>query len=301
MKCKKTSSAPPLADHAASRMASARGHLLPFLFAGMMLAISGCSPLNNNQAQTTNVVPMITPQKDKLNTFQHDTWTTPEVIWREGEWWKYDDGYFIQVSHVDKKTGVTDFSRLDVAKPAKSWIKRLGFFKEESLSPNGIRRRVLFRSQDPIPAIYPLKIGNEARFRREFEVWEDSNGRNKDVTKHTHETSWRVVERTRIEVPAGRFTCWVLEWRSHNPATGWFGFERWYFSMEAKNYVRMEYKYGNHPSGARVLLEYGNEEVPPPPAAQVAIIQPKPLHSAQTWSPQTIHPQQVPILQTNWN
>jgi hypothetical protein len=71
-----------------------------------------------------------------------------------------------------------------------------------------------------------------------------------------HASSWSVEGRETITVPAGTFDCWLIVWRSRSLRSDWTGFERWWYSPQAQNYVRMEYKYGPDAEGSRVLMRY---------------------------------------------
>ena len=64
-----------------------------------------------------------------------------------------------------------------------------------------------------------------------------------------HASSWTVEGRETITVPAGTFDCWLIVWRTRSLRSDWTGFERWWYSPQAQNYVRMEYKYGAEPLG----------------------------------------------------
>ena len=48
--------------------------------------------------------------------------------------------------------------------------------------------------------------------------------------------------------------------RTRSLKTDWTGYERWWYSPKAKNYVRMEYKYGESPESSRVLMSYSLAE-----------------------------------------
>jgi hypothetical protein len=108
-----------------------------------------------------------------------------------------------------------------------------------------------------------------------------------------HASSWSVEGRETITVPAGTFDCWIIVWRSRSLRSDWTGFERWWYSPQAQNYVRMEYKYGPDSEGSRVLMRYqiGAQaaantpatQIPVPPQAESAITaaaEPAPIISA---------------------
>jgi hypothetical protein len=74
--------------------------------------------------------------------------------------------------------------------------------------------------------------------------------------QRTHATSWTVEGHETVKVPAGEFDCIILVMRTRNLTDEWTGFERWWFSPQAKNFVRMEYRYGSAPPGSRVLTQF---------------------------------------------
>lgn len=167
------------------------------------------------------------------------------VHWRLGDRWQYSDGYHLEVSEVTGTTGL--LRRLD--KPG-SWIQRRGLFKMTSLL-DGTRRKVVFRSRNP-ESLFPLKKGNKVVFDREFLAGDKLR---------VHRTSWEVAGSEIIEVPAGMFECWVLVWRTKSKMTNWTGYEKWWYSPVAGNYVRMEFQYGRFPPSSRVLMRYDRGEV----------------------------------------
>jgi hypothetical protein len=71
-----------------------------------------------------------------------------------------------------------------------------------------------------------------------------------------HASSWTVEGHQRITVPAGTFDCWVIVWRARSLKSNWTGFERWWYSPETQQYVRLEYKYGAGATASRVLMRY---------------------------------------------
>ena len=68
--------------------------------------------------------------------------------------------------------------------------------------------------------------------------------------------SWTVEGRDTVNVPAGQFDCVILVMRARSLSGDWTGYERWWFSPQAQNYVRMEYRYGPDAEGSRVLTTY---------------------------------------------
>jgi hypothetical protein len=45
-------------------------------------------------------------------------------------------------------------------------------------------------------------------------------------------------------------------WRARSLKSNWTGFERWWYSPEVQQYVRLEYKYGAGETASRVLMRY---------------------------------------------
>ena len=160
--------------------------------------------------------------------------------WRVGSRWQYSDGYGLEVSRVDGP--VTTFRRLD--DPAQ-WIVRRGFLREDAQSSTTLRK-LLFEDLPPGAGLV-LSARAPLTYRREYAA---------GGTQRTHATSWSVEGRELVKVPAGEFDCFVLVMRTRNLADGWTGFERWWFSPRAQNFVRMEYRYGSAPAGSRVLTGY---------------------------------------------
>ena len=160
--------------------------------------------------------------------------------WRVGDTWVWSDGYGLRVESVDGGTAL--FRRLD---DPEQWVKREGLFMVESQSTDALRK-VVFRTRDP-REIFPLKVGGESVFRREYLA----NGE-----LRVHRTSWVVEGREQIRVPAGEFDCWILIRRTRSLSSDWVGYERGWYSPLVKGYVRLEYKYGKSKPGSRVLMEY---------------------------------------------
>lgn len=160
--------------------------------------------------------------------------------WRVGDRWLYSDGYGLTVETTAK--GLTKFQRLD---DPKQWHSRRGFLRQDAQSATK-RRSVIFRSIAASDATR-LDQGRPIVFTREF----TSNDRT-----HAHSTSWLFEGADRISVPAGDFEAYVIVMRTRNPETGWTGFERWWYAPSVRNYVRLEYRYGDMPIGSRVLTDY---------------------------------------------
>ncbi len=154
--------------------------------------------------------------------------------------WQWSDGYGLKVSEVINN--IATLQRLDAP---KQWQRRNGLFKIESQSHSTHRVRV-YTDKDPMQ-LFPLATGNSVVFRREYMA---------NQQLRTHRTSWVVEGTATITVPAGRFPCWVLSRRSRSLTSDWTSYERWWYSPTVKNYVRMEYHYGDHTSGSRVLMNY---------------------------------------------
>jgi hypothetical protein len=168
----------------------------------------------------------------------------PEVVnapaWRPGDRWRYSDGYGLRVASADGD--LTVFQRID---DPKQWFSRYGFLRQESQARDALRK-VVFRTIKPEEGLR-LSLGQPLVFTREY-----LSGKNLRV----HSTSWLVEGRETITVPAGEFDCWLIVMRTRGIRTGWTGFERWWYSPQVKNYVRLEYKYGNQPASSRVLVSF---------------------------------------------
>jgi len=160
--------------------------------------------------------------------------------WQPGSEWRYSDGYGLQVVRVEGP--ITTFRRID---DPTQWIARKGFLRDDSQSQTRFRK-VLFEDLKP-GAGFALDSAKPLTFRREF-----VSG---DAT-HVHATSWTVERREHVKVPAGEFDCIVLVMRTRSLTSDWSGFERWWYSPDAQNYVRLEYQYGPEAAGSRVLTSY---------------------------------------------
>lgn len=199
-------------------------HTLPLL--GLLL-VAGCAttqPWPESSGATTGQARLTVQAPD----------------WHVGSQWQYSDGYGLQVTHVDGP--VTTFQRLD---DPQQWVVRRGFLREDAQSATTLRKLMF----EDLPAGAGLVLSSSAplTYRREY----SANGR--DLT---HVTSWSVEDRETVKVPAGEFDCDVLVMRTRNATDGWTGFERWWFSPAAQNFVRMEYRYGPTAAGSRVLVRY---------------------------------------------
>ena len=162
-------------------------------------------------------------------------------IWKKGSTWIYSDGYGLQVEQT-LPDGAAKLIRLDVP---ETWVIRKAIFKQESSNPKA-HRLVVFRTLDPM-ILYETQIGHSIQFIREYT-------KNKKLIRH--KTSWTIEGKERITVPAGEFDCWVIVMRTESLDTNWVGFERWWYSPDVNNYVRMEHKYGASQASSRVLMSY---------------------------------------------
>ena len=168
--------------------------------------------------------------------------------WRIGSEWQYSDGYGLRVTRVEPGSApggdapITTFQRTDAP---DQWVRRRGFLREDSRSGT-TERRLLF---EDLPRGAGLRLSSQAplTYRREYEA---------DGTTRVHATSWTVEKQERVKVPAGEFDCVVLVMRTRSLTGDWTGYERWWFSPQAQNYVRLEYRYGEDAEGARVLVSY---------------------------------------------
>lgn len=160
--------------------------------------------------------------------------------WRVGSEWRYSDGYGLRVARVEGAT--TTFQRTD---DPGQWVTRRGFLRESSRSGT-TERRLLFEDLQPGGGMR-LSSRSPLTYRREYEA---------DGETRVHATSWTVEGREVVKVPAGEFDCVVLVMRTRSQSSDWTGYERWWFSPRAQNYVRVEYRYGPDAEGARVLVSY---------------------------------------------
>lgn len=193
--------------------------------------------------------------------------------WSPGSEWHYSDGYAVKVSSVSPKGAV--FDRLDA--PGQQFTRQ-GFIRTDSISAT-TTRNAIYRTIPDVAGL-SLSAAKPLTFQREYL----SNGK-----LLVHASSWSVEGRETITVPAGTFDCWVIVWRTRSLRSDWTGFERWWYSPEAQNYVRMEFKYGPGPDGSRVLMNY-----------HLAGSQPAPLNAnAAPAAPEPVAvPLQAPIKET---
>jgi hypothetical protein len=180
--------------------------------------------------------------------------------WSAGSEWHYSDGYAVKVASVSA-TGAL-FQRLDA--PGQSFMRE-GFIRTDSTSATATRKAI-YRTV-PDAAGQSLSAAKPLTFQREYL----NNGK-----LMVHASSWTVEGRETITVPAGTFDCWVIVWRTRSLRSDWTGFERWWYSPDAQNYVRMEFKYGSEPDGSRVLMNYRLAASSAPVAANLPSAVPAP-------------------------
>lgn len=208
-------------------------------------ALAGCSAttppagvsavLNELRNSPSSVTPAAAQEVPMLGSVV----TVEAPVQTVGSEWHYDDGYGLRVAQVNGM--VTQYRRTD---DPNQWVLRRAFLREDSQSQT-IYRKLLFSDLAP-DAGAKLVSNVPLIYRREF----TSGG-----VFHSHLTSWTVEGREHVSVSAGEFDCWVLVMRTRSLTDGWTGFERWWYSPEVKNYVRMEYQYGQE-TGSRVLIQY---------------------------------------------
>jgi hypothetical protein len=175
--------------------------------------------------------------------------------WSVGSEWRYSDGYGVKVTSTGPQGTV--FERLDA--PGQ-WFSRLGFIRKDAASGTATRSSI-YRTV-PDNAGLSLSAAAPLTFQREYM----SNGK-----LMVHASSWTVEGRETITVPAGTFDCWLIVWRTRSLRSDWTGFERWWYSPLAQNYVRMEYKYGAEPLSSRVLMRYHLGPADPTPVSAAAV------------------------------
>src|SRR5437868_6370063 len=168
--------------------------------------------------------------------------STPVIApqWRVDSTWEYSDGYGLRVASTTQSTTV--FQRLDAP---DQWFSMRGFLRQDAASAT-TKRQTIYRTVAPT-AGDGLTAGTPLTFQREYLS-------NKQLIVHA--SSWAVEGRQRITVPAGTFDCWVIVWRARSLKSNWTGFERWWYSPEVQQYVRLEYKYGAGATASRVLMRY---------------------------------------------
>ncbi|MEO5373016.1 MAG: hypothetical protein H7840_01925 [Alphaproteobacteria bacterium] len=168
-----------------------------------------------------------------------ETLTPPQ--WRVGDRWDYSDEYSITVSEV-LADGATRFRLTD---GREQWMLRRAFFVDSSLI-DGVTRTVIFRTGNPMQ-LFSVPTGTPVTYMRE-------TLRNGETLRHGE--SWVVEGRETVTVPAGTFDCWIVVGRISGLTSRYQGYERWWYSPVARNYVRLEFKYGDSTESSRVLLSY---------------------------------------------
>jgi hypothetical protein len=216
-------------------------------------------------------------------SWRRDTiWRSAESLgleapkWRPGECWRYDDGYGLQViaglleeewANLDRQgrgetqglraKGTTVFQRID---DPRQWQIRKGLFIEASRSDSAYRLTML-RSADPAE-IFTLPPRTPVILRHEYRRLPLS-GESGSQRQIRHNQSWVVEGKAKVSVPAGSFETWVIVMRVRSVDGGYTGWERWWYSPEAKMPVRMEYEYnaetmgGRRDAGERNLVRFG--------------------------------------------
>ena len=204
------------------------------LLSGVIVA--GCQ---FGESQGEAAIPAPPPDPTQIeSSAPSDTLYLPR--WRVGSTWLYSDGYGLTVSLVDGN--FTVFTRTD---EPNQWFSRRGLLREQAQSEKTYRN-VVYRTVKS-DAGMALTLNKPLIFNREFLA---------DGDLRVHVTSWTLEGKETITVPAGEFETWVVVMRSRSLTSNWDGFERWWFSPEARNYVRMEYKYGARPESSRVLMSF---------------------------------------------
>lgn len=203
-----------------------------FTLTAFLFVLGGCAAMPTIEEGAAFDAPFQTLSQDMLDA------APPR--WRVGDTWAYSDGYGLTVSEAVGNMGI--LLRTD---RSGDWVKRRGLFKVDSMS-HGVRRQVVFRSPNPAE-LFPLAENKRVSFIREYL---------KDGDLRVHKTSWEVDGRETIEVPAGVFDCWVLVWKTRSTTSRWRGYEKWWYSPDVGNFVRMEYRYGRLPPSSRVLVRF---------------------------------------------
>ncbi|MBF0561428.1 MAG: hypothetical protein HQL37_05280 [Alphaproteobacteria bacterium] len=160
---------------------------------------------------------------------------------RVGDHWEYSDGYKLSVSEV-QPDGLARFQMED---GSDSRMLRRAFFVDASFT-GGVTRTVVFRTSNPMK-IFEVPAGTPVG-----DVRETMRG---TETLRAQE-SWVVEGHETITVPAGTFDCWVVVGRIKSLQSTYQAYERWWYSPQVRNYVRLEFKSGDNTEGSRVLLSY---------------------------------------------
>ncbi len=201
-----------------------------------MLVLSACSTPEPS-SPSIGSMPTLPAAPKATNSLESLVLAKPQ--WRVGDEWRYSDGYAVRVAEA--KDALTKFERLDV--PGE-WFINNGFFRQTS-QQEGTTRQVVFRSENPDAVFYKAPLGQPMVYIEEYL-------RDKELVRH--QTSWVIENRERITVPAGTFDTFVIVMRKRSLTSDWTAYERWWYAPATKNYVRMEYRYGDTPEGSRVLM-----------------------------------------------
>jgi len=199
-----------------------------------VLTLSAC------QTPGTSEVPVAPAPQAQVVAQPLPAQGVPVPQYVRGERWLYSDGYGMTV--VDAQGAKARFQRLD---DPKQYFVADGIFREEAQSRSALRKTV-FQSADPAK-LYTAKKGEPVVYVREY---------TKDKALIRHNVSWSNEGTERVTVPAGTFDAIILTKRVRSLTGVWTGYERWWYVPAVKNYVRMEYKYGDAPDSARVLVQY---------------------------------------------
>ncbi len=207
----------------------------------LAIAVAGCA--EKKEGALKPVPKGTSRQPSAERTALQPPRTVAAPLWRKGDRWQYSDGYGLQVASVD--SDLTVFQRTD---DPVQWFSRFGFLRQESQSRDALRT-IVYRTIKPEQGLR-LTVGRPLVFTREYVA---------DESLRVHSTSWLIEGRETVTVPAGEFDCWLIVMRTRGIRTGWTGFERWWYSPQVKNYVRLEYKYGNRPASSRVLVSFATD------------------------------------------
>ncbi len=211
--------------------------IIAFSVIGMLI---GCETAEMDSSKLVTSGPAVTGVKSQATDSAKSGAVVRAPNWVVGSEWKYSDGYGLKVTEV--KGDVTAFALTHIS---NRWLSRRGFLREASQSGTALRQ-IVYRTVKP-EAGKILTLGRPLVFHREYIA---------NSTLRVHVTSWTVEGRETIVVPAGEFDTWLLVMRTRSLKTDWTGYERWWYSPKAKNYVRMEYKYGDGPESSRVLMSF---------------------------------------------
>ena len=216
-----------------------KARTLGVILAGI-LAVSACTVPDGDSSLSATAVPALAPAAPVAPKAALDALVLTKPMWQVGDQWRYSDDYALRVSEVNGP--LAKFERADAP---SQWFVANGFFREKMHSASSTRQ-IVFRSENP-DRFYTAPIGKPVVFVREYL-------RDKQLVRH--QTSWVVEGKERITVPAGTFDTFVIVMRTRSLTGSWTGFERWWYAPAVRNYVRIEYKYGQSPESARVLVNY---------------------------------------------